>query len=614
LTRAATLRAAAPFIVLLALDLTLAVTCIAVLSAARAYVGGEGLWAKAQKEATLHLLSYAGSRDESEYARFLNALAVPLGDRQARLELDKPDPDPAVVFAGFRAGRNHADDIVAMARLYRWFGWLPWMRDAAVIWREADGYIGELFATGERLHVAVRDPAANAATIGALVAEVRRINDAVTPLEDEFSYTLGRASRGLAATLAVTLAVLASVLGVLATVGARRNARLNAAVLAESHKRAESEAQARMLAESETRKRELLLTEAQAIARLGSWEWDPRTNRVTGTDELLRLFGFDPGGEQPEFEDYLARMHPTDREAVRAALRDALDGTRAYDIDYRVVMPDGTERAVHACGEVHRDGGALRMTGTAQDVTERKRAELALEQRSAALARSNADLEQFAYVASHDLQEPLRMVTSYLQLLARRYQGRLDRDADEFIGFAVDGAARMRALINDLLAYSRVGTRGEPVVPTAVEEVLAQARANLQLAIGECGATLTHDPLPTVPADPAELAQLLQNLIGNALKFRGAAPPRVHVSAKPNGREWLFAVADNGIGLDPQYRERIFTIFQRLHTRDRYPGTGVGLAICKKIVERHGGRIWVESKPDEGATFYFTMPRGETAP
>jgi len=243
-------------------------------------------------------------------------------------------------------------------------------------------------------------------------------------------------------------------------------------------------------------------------------------------------------------------------------------------------------------------------------------------QQSQELARSNAELEQFAYVASHDLQEPLRMVTSYLQLLERRYKNQLDANADQFINYAVDGARRMQTLINDLLNYSRVSSRGQPFMRVNCSVVLEQAIANLQIAIQDSKAIVTHDPLPEVMADATQLIQVFQNLIGNAIKFCRHQQPRIHIGvAKPDGNlngeslnliplanEWLFWVCDNGIGLESQYAERIFIIFQRLHGRDKYPGTGIGLAICKKIIERHGGRMWVESKLGQGSTFYFTIP------
>ncbi len=232
----------------------------------------------------------------------------------------------------------------------------------------------------------------------------------------------------------------------------------------------------------------------------------------------------------------------------------------------------------------------------------------ALEVSIAELARSNADLQQFAYVASHDLKEPLRMVASYTQLLARRYKGKLDSDADEFIRYAVDGANRMQWLINDLLAYSRVTVQDKVSEEVDCNSVLEEVLSDLRVAVEESRAVVTRAPLPTVMADRIQLGQLFQNLIGNAIKFHGKEPPQVHVSAERRPTEWLFSVRDNGVGLDPEYAERIFVIFQRLHNREEYPGTGIGLAICKKIVERHGGRIWVVSQTDQGATFHFTLP------
>jgi len=246
-----------------------------------------------------------------------------------------------------------------------------------------------------------------------------------------------------------------------------------------------------------------------------------------------------------------------------------------------------------------------------RDVTERKRAEQALARRTEELLRSNAELEQFAYVASHDLQEPLRMVASYTQLLARRYSGRLDKDADEFIAFAGDGATRMQHLIQDLLSYSHVTMQGRELQATDSRDACEQAVANLRASIVESGAEVVHGWLPIVRADSMQLTQLFQNLIGNAIKYRNQRMPEIHVAAVPVDGHWVFSVRDNGIGIEGQYYERIFQMFQRLHTRKEYPGTGIGLAICRKIVERHGGKIWVESDYGAGATFLFTLQREE---
>jgi PAS domain S-box-containing protein len=341
----------------------------------------------------------------------------------------------------------------------------------------------------------------------------------------------------------------------------------------------------------------------------GYYEVDLTGNLTFFNDSMCRIWGYAReelmGMNNRQYSDKV------NAEKVFQAYNNVYrSGEPSRVCDYEIISKDGTKRCIEASVSLQKDssGKPIGFRGIVRDITGRKRAEEALKEKTQELARSNKDLEQFAYVASHDLQEPLRMVTSYVQLLAKRYKSKLDSDADEFINFAMDGAIRMQKLINDLLNYSRMSTQGKEPEPTDCEIVLNQSLNNLKVAIDENGALVTHDSLPTVMADSPQLVELFQNLVGNAIKFRGAEPPRVHVSAGRNGNGWTFSVRDNGIGIAPEYAKRIFIIFQRLHSREMYAGTGIGLAICQRIVERHGGHIWVESEVGKGATFYFTLP------
>ena len=381
---------------------------------------------------------------------------------------------------------------------------------------------------------------------------------------------------------------------------------------------------ARLLQESEKR-----LNRAQRIAHLGSWELDTVHNVLTWSDEVFRIFGLEPQLFIPSYADFLNSVHPEDREMVHTIYMESLrEGNADYEVEHRIVQKStGNIRYVHEKCEHFRDetGKVVRSGGMVHDITERKAAEkeililnkklqesirqLAVSNRE--LERSNQDLQQYAYIISHDLQEPLRTVSSFMQLLRRRYQGQLDAKADTFINFAVEATAHMQRLLTDLLLFSRVGGGELRLEKVPLETVLKKNLLHLRNAIEESGARIEYETLPVVLGDEMQLTNLLQNLISNALKFRGELSPRIHVSSKREDDEWIICVRDNGIGIDPQFAERIFLIFQRLHRRDDYSGTGIGLAICKKVVERHGGRIWVESALGRGAAFYFSLPAWE---
>ena len=280
-------------------------------------------------------------------------------------------------------------------------------------------------------------------------------------------------------------------------------------------------------------------------------------------------------------------------------------------VEIPILKSDGSTRMVlWNSANIYAEDGKTPVATIAQglDITERKRSEDRLRLLVSKLSAANRDLSEFAYVASHDMQEPLRMISSYLQLLSKRYSGHLDKDADEFIGYAVGGAIRLQKMVDDFLTFSRIGTRGRAFVETDVGVVLNLALTNLKIAIETSHAKITYANMPTVKADGGQLLQLFQNLIENAIKFRSDKPPAIHVSAERCEDEWVFSIKDNGIGIDPQYQNRLFVVFQRLHSVAKYPGTGIGLALCKRIVERLGGRIWVESELGKGSTFRFTIP------
>ena len=357
---------------------------------------------------------------------------------------------------------------------------------------------------------------------------------------------------------------------------------------------------------AESRERLALAVSAGGV---GAWDWDMRNDDIQWTEHVYEIHGVAPGTPIGGMKEFTRFVHPDDLERVSATISGSIDEKTDYVTEFRVIRPDGEIRWVSARGRVLYDesGTPERLLGAVTDVTERKRAEEVLLVQAHELAVSNADLQQFAYVTSHDLQEPLRTITSYAQLLERRYKGRFDTDADEFLAYITAAAGRMSMLISDLLTYSRIfNTERTPLREVDLSASLNWAFQNLESVIRLSGAVITWELLPMVRGDQVQLVQLFQNLIGNAIKYRSAQTPLIHIGVRRTDGELTVSVRDNGIGIDPQYHDRIFGLFKRLHSTE-IPGTGIGLAICRKIVERHGGRIWVESAPGSGATFSFTL-------
>jgi PAS domain S-box-containing protein len=364
--------------------------------------------------------------------------------------------------------------------------------------------------------------------------------------------------------------------------------------------------------EEETlRKSEERLKQALSAGHMGIWDWNMETDEAVWNDEQYRMLGYRVGEVRPTFKAWVTRIHPQDKVWMQARLDLVLKLGGDLSAEFRVLWPDGTVHWIYALGGLERDerGNAIRTYGVMMDITDRKNVEKELARYAGELERSNAELEQFAYVASHDLQEPLRMVTIYMDLLSKKYESELGPQAKEYIGIAKDGAERMRQLINDLLEYSRIDTRRREFLPVDMGHVAAEVTEDLSIAIGEAGAEVIIGDLPTVMADEVQMKQVLTNLVSNAIKFRSGSRLIVDISVRDGDSEWLFSVQDNGIGIDPRYQDKLFQMFSRLHSRDQYPGTGIGLAIAKKIVERHGGKMWVESDGKHGTTFFFTIPR-----
>jgi PAS domain S-box-containing protein len=363
------------------------------------------------------------------------------------------------------------------------------------------------------------------------------------------------------------------------------------------------------LIEDSLRESEERLRLAQTRGNVGVWDWNTITDELSFTPELEHLYGLSPGTIKT-YQDWRQLTHPDDIEKVEAERDNKIANHEPFDLEFRIIHKSGDTRWLSARGGAiyDKEGTVVRVLGINNDITKRKLAEEELKLRSEELIKSNADLKQFAYVASHDLREPLRMITSFLQLLERRYKDQLDQDANEFISFAVDGAQRLDNMIMDLLEYSRIANQKIQFTDVNIQEIVDMVISNLKVLIDENRAQITYGSLPIIRGDENQMVRLFQNLIENSIKYRSVETPKIHFSSKKEGHIFVISIKDNGIGIDPKHLERIFTIFKRLHPYEVYEGTGIGLAVAQRIVHQHGGEIWAESQLDKGTTFYISIP------
>jgi signal transduction histidine kinase len=506
---------------LIAIELVALAFSIHTLSSVRAYVNGEALWSKGQKDALYQLVSYARTYNEDNFTKFKLSLAVPIADHKALVEFSKPagERNESIIRESFIEGGNHPDDGTGMLNLFSRFYWVKYINKAIVAWMEADGMLPQFIAIGEKLHAEIKNPARSQERINAIMDEMETMNNRFTILENEFSMQLGEGSRWL------ERLILRILLGIAITV------EFTGLILA--------------------------IVVSRGISK--------------GIDTILKSANAVGKG------DFSVKAKVYSKDEI---------GVLANDFN---AMALELEKLQNEIKEANAD-------------LEKK-----VESRTMELERKNKELEQFAYVASHDLQEPLKTVSGFVGLLNKQYKGRLDENADKYLEYILNASDRMKTLIKDLLVYSRIG-RAIAFVLADCNILLHEVLADMDNNIKENKAKIHTEQLPVLYTFPTELKLLFQNLISNAIKFRKrGVQPEISITVTKIPGFWKFAISDNGIGIDQQHRDRIFVIFQRLHNKKDYEGSGIGLAHCKKIVELHGGEIWVESIPGIGSTFYFTI-------
>ena len=504
---------------LIAVELGVLIFSINTLSSVRAYVAGEGLWSKAQKDAMYQLLTYSRTRNEKDYQKFLSFMQVSAGDHITLVELAKSKPDLEVAKNGFIGGRNDPNDVDGMIKLFSRFHAISYINKAMVAWGKADKLVSGFVPIGASLHEEINKPNASTENINNILAKIDPINAQLTTLEDEFSYTLGEGSRWLermVLRLLFSVSLTVECTGLLLAIAVSRGIQKG-------------------LGE--------ILRSAQSVAKR---DFSLKA-KVFSKDEIGILAN--------NFNAMSAELESMEKQIMK--------------------INAGLEKEVMM--------------------------------RTAELENKNKELEQFAYVASHDLQEPLRTTTGFAELIRDKYQGKLDSEGDAYIMYIIQSAERMKVLIKDLLDYSRIG-REAALKNIDCNIMLKEVLSDMNSSIRESDAKIISENLPVINGYPTEIKLLFQNLISNAIKFRKKnCLALIHINAQPIENFWQFSFSDNGIGIEEKYQSRIFIIFQRLHTRSEYEGSGIGLAHCKKIVDLHAGKIWVESSEGNGSIFHFTI-------
>ena len=582
--------------VFLALSVTVALLVMAawmsmqLLNGIRAYVGGEGLYSKGQKQAVFLLTDYMYSGEERSYREFKDALTIPQGDRRARIELEKENPNWKIVLDGFLAGGNHSEDIDDLILLFRRFRYVPFVSDAVAVWTEGDAFVAKLNDLGAKVHSQWQQQSFSAAhSLPAARYELWEINARLTKLENAFSERLGEGARLTRRILLTAIILLGALLW---GAGTLISWRLISALSSEQRQLAaviDNVPAGIVLAEAPSGR--IRMANAQVPQLLGG-----PTSRYLDAEFGSGWNALHPDGRRLEWHEY--------------PLACAIRGENVRGQDLMWFREDGSTTwiRVSAAPVKTHAGEVVGAVGVFYDVAEEKQVEEALIRQAEELARSNADLEEFAYITSHDLKEPVRTIGLYAELLSRRYGGQLDANADTFLRYIKGSAERMGDLVRDVLRYSQVlNVDARVMTEVDMRMVVEWARSNLTAQAHETGGVIEVGELPLVTGDQQQLVQLLQNLLANSLKYSGGRRPHIRVRAEPVKEGWLFRVEDNGIGIAAEYKERIFGVFKRLHGRD-VPGTGIGLALCKRIVERHRGRIWVESQPGVGSSFCFLLP------